>query len=44
MSYVKNHESVWFATTEEIARRVLECAGITASVGASYGLRAMAMK
>jgi len=44
MAYVKGHEGVWFATTEEIARRVLDCAGIKPSAGVSYGSRAMAMK
>ena len=37
IEYVKRHEGVWFATTDEIARRVLECASITPSVGADYG-------
>ena len=44
MAYVKKHEGIWFATTEEVARRVLECAGIKPSSGVSYGARAMAMK
>jgi hypothetical protein len=35
---------VWFATTDEIARRVLECASLTPSVGARYGSASLAMK
>jgi hypothetical protein len=44
MAYVKKHEGIWFATTEEVATRVLACAGIKPSAGVSYGARAMAMK
>jgi peptidoglycan-N-acetylglucosamine deacetylase len=44
MAYVKRHEGVWFATTEQIARRVLECAGLTASPRAQYGAAGLAMK
>jgi len=44
MTYVKKHEGVWFATTEQIARRVLECAEIMPAAGVGYGSRAMAMK
>ena len=38
IEYVKRHEGVWFATTDEIARRVLECASLTPSVGATLRL------
>jgi hypothetical protein len=41
---VKRREGVWFATTEKIAKRVLECAGITPSVTATYGSASLAMK
>jgi len=44
MAYVKKHEGIWFATTEQVAQRVLECAAIKPSSGVSYGARAMAMK
>ena len=44
MAYVKKHEGIWFATTEEIAQRVLECAAIKPSSGVSYGARTLAMK
>ena len=44
MAYVKKHEGIWFATTEEIAQRVLECAAIKLSPGVSYGAGALAMK
>jgi hypothetical protein len=44
MTYVKKHEGIWFATTEQVARRVLECAGIKPSAGISYGSTTTAMK
>jgi hypothetical protein len=44
IEYVKRHEGVWFATTQEVARRVLECVNITPSVGASYGSASLVMK
>jgi hypothetical protein len=44
MTYVKKHEGVWFATMEQIARRVLECAGIKSLASVSYGSPTMAMK
>ena len=43
IEYVKRHEGVWFATTEEIARRESECASITPSV-TTYGSANLAMK
>jgi hypothetical protein len=44
MAYVKGHEGIWFATTEEVARRVLECAELKSHVGAAYGSARLAMK
>lgn len=44
MTYVKKHEGVRFATTEQIARRVLECSGIKPLASVSYGLPTMAIK
>jgi peptidoglycan-N-acetylglucosamine deacetylase len=44
MAYVKRHEGVWFATTEQIARRVLDCAGLAASTRTQYGSARLAMK
>ncbi len=44
MEYVKRHEGVWFATTEQIARRVLDCAGLAASTRTQYGSARLAMK
>jgi peptidoglycan/xylan/chitin deacetylase (PgdA/CDA1 family) len=44
MAYVKEHEGVWFATTEQIARRVLECAGMAAPTRIQYGSASLAMK
>jgi len=44
MEYVKRHEGVWFATTEQIARRVLDCAGLAASTRTQYGSATLAMK
>ena len=44
IEYVKRHEVVWFATTEEVASRVLECASITPSVKANYGSASLVMK
>jgi peptidoglycan/xylan/chitin deacetylase (PgdA/CDA1 family) len=44
MEYVKRHEGVWFATTEQIARRVLDCAGLAASTRTQYGSPRLAMK
>ena len=44
MEYVKRHEGVWFATTEQIARRVLNCAGLAASTRTQYGSARLAMK
>lgn len=43
IEYVKRHEGVWFATTQEVASRVLECASITPSVKASYGSASLVM-
>jgi peptidoglycan-N-acetylglucosamine deacetylase len=44
IEYVKGHEGVWFATTDEVARRVLECAGHKGSAAGTYAASRLAMK
>jgi len=44
IQYVKSHESIWYATTEEVARRVLECASIQPRARVEYGSATLAMK
>ncbi|HEY7167330.1 MAG TPA: polysaccharide deacetylase family protein [Candidatus Binatia bacterium] len=44
IQYVKGHEGIWYATTEEVAGRVLECAGMRSTAKVEYGSATVAMK
>jgi peptidoglycan/xylan/chitin deacetylase (PgdA/CDA1 family) len=44
IQYVKGHQGIWYATTEQVARRVLECAGIRPRAKVEYGSATLALK
>jgi peptidoglycan/xylan/chitin deacetylase (PgdA/CDA1 family) len=44
MGYLKRHEGVWFATCDQVARRVLECAGLQPSLSVAYGKTRLAVR
>ena len=44
IQYVKGHDGIWYATAEQVAQRVLQCAGIQSIAKIEYGAATLAMK
>ena len=44
IQYVKGHDGIWYATTEQVAHRVLQCAGIQSLAKIEYGAATLAMR